>query len=484
MGRHFATMAAAAAAAALCSTLCNSAATAIAGTHVAAATSGGTWGKAEEVPGTAALNTGGFAVTQSVSCGVAGNCSAGGYYQQASGQQQAFVVSENNGTWGTARKIAGALNTGGAAQVDSVSCVPAGDCGAGGSYQDGSGRDQAFVAARTNGLWGAAREVAGALNKGVGAQVNSVSCASAGNCSAGGFYTDGSGHAQAFVVSEEDGTWGTAREVAGVLNTGGGAQVVSVSCASADDCSAGGLYTDGSGNSQAFVVGEASGIWGRAKEIPGTAALNTGGFATVDSLSCATAGNCSAGGSYTDGSGLVQAFIASKANGKWGAAKEVAGALNNGGHAAVDSVSCPSAGDCSAGGQYAPAHAGGEAFVIDEKNGIWGSVREVPGSGTLNQGGLAGITSVSCASAGDCSAGGFYTDASANQQALVAGETNGIWGSAEEVPGTAALNQGSKIGQGRAAVKSVSCASAAHCGAGGEYVDINAAQQAFADNET
>jgi hypothetical protein len=32
--------------------------------------------------------------------------------------------------------------------------------------------------------------------------VNSLSCPSAGNCSAGGTYLDGSGHQQAFVVSE------------------------------------------------------------------------------------------------------------------------------------------------------------------------------------------------------------------------------------------------------------------------------------------
>ena len=54
-----------------------------------------------------------------------------------------------------------------------------------------------------NGKWGTAEEVAAALNTGKGAAVNSVSCASAGNCSAGGFYSAGKDHnAEAFVVSE------------------------------------------------------------------------------------------------------------------------------------------------------------------------------------------------------------------------------------------------------------------------------------------
>ena len=38
------------------------------------------------------------------------------------------------------------------------------------------------------------------------------------------------------------------------------------------------------------------GTWGKAKEVPGTATLNTGGGAWIISLSCASAGNCSAGG--------------------------------------------------------------------------------------------------------------------------------------------------------------------------------------------
>src|SRR5262252_2508585 len=65
--------------------------------------------------------------------------------------------------------------------------------------------------------WGRAIEVPGlgALNVGKHAQVNSVSCASAGNCAAGGFYTDGSGHSQAFVASQRNGRWGTTIEVPG-----------------------------------------------------------------------------------------------------------------------------------------------------------------------------------------------------------------------------------------------------------------------------
>lgn len=55
----------------------------------------GTWGTAQEVPGTATLNAGGLAQVNSVSCGAAGKCSAGGFYTGSSQRWQAFVVSES-----------------------------------------------------------------------------------------------------------------------------------------------------------------------------------------------------------------------------------------------------------------------------------------------------------------------------------------------------------------------------------------------------
>ena len=77
----------------------------------------GTWGRARQVAGT--LNTGGNAQIYTASCGAAGNCTAGGYYHDSSGHYQAFTVTENNGTWGAAREVARALNTGGNAAVES-----------------------------------------------------------------------------------------------------------------------------------------------------------------------------------------------------------------------------------------------------------------------------------------------------------------------------------------------------------------------------
>jgi hypothetical protein len=282
------------------------------------------------VPGTATLDQGGGAAIQSVSCASAGNCSAGGYYVVSVHNQQAFVVSEVNGSWQQAEGVPGtaALDQGGQASVDSVSCASAGNCSAGGGYTDGSGHQQAFVVSETSGTWLQAQQAPGtaALNLGSipGAGIDSVSCGSAGNCAAGGSYTDSAGHRQAFLVSEVSGDWRQAVEVPGTaaLNQGGDAGIYSVSCASAGNCSAGGGYTDGSGHPQAFVVSEVSGTWEQAQEVPGTAALNLGTLpgagvdegasAGVDSVSCASAGDCSAGGNYVDVSSQQQVFVVSE----------------------------------------------------------------------------------------------------------------------------------------------------------------------------
>ena len=137
-----------------------------------------------------------------------------------------------------------------------MSCASAGNCAAVGTYGDPYGTG--FVVAENKGVWGRAADVG--LVGGRIAGANSVSCASAGNCAAGGFYSDSSGGVtQGWVAVERDGRWGNGSEVPGLgaLNEGGGAAVYSVSCAPAGTCAAGGYYTDRRGHSQGSVVSPA-----------------------------------------------------------------------------------------------------------------------------------------------------------------------------------------------------------------------------------
>jgi hypothetical protein len=451
------------------------------GSAVSAATSGGTWGNAIVIPGLARLNTGGSVDINAVSCAAPGDCEAAGDYAVSDSDQQGFVVSQRDGVWSRAINVPGlkALNVGNShvgksASVDSLSCAAPGDCSAGGQYTAKDGTVQAFVVTERKGQWGRAIEVPGSAGLDVagGGDIGAMSCARPGDCTAGGEYGVSGfseGATQALVVTERNGRWGRAIEVpgSGRLNYLGQGDLESVSCAAPGDCSAGGYYVDGNDNYQAFVVTQRHGRWRKAIEVPGTARLNVGGSAEIDSVSCTGVGDCSAGGDYTSALNQ-QAFVVTESRGRWGKAIEVPATahLNSGGYAEVESVSCTRVGDCSAGGYYAGSGVGSiqQAFVVTEHRGRWGKAIEVPGTAALNVGADAEIDTVSCAAPGNCSAGGDYASSANDEQAFVVTESAGRWGSAIEVPGSAALNVG-----GTAEIDSVWCAAPGHCTAGGSY---------------
>jgi hypothetical protein len=445
----------------------------------------GGWGTAEVVPGSAALNEEGSAGTASVSCPSAGNCAVGGTYStliKGHDHTRPFVDNETNGKWGRARQVPGmtALRVGPDSSVVSVSCASAGNCAVGGIYYEGpfDNNREAFVASEADGTWGTAQAVSGFPGNS-DAELRSVSCGAVGDCSAGGgYYPSGGGDVQAFVVDETGGTWGAAEEVPGTaaLNLGGNAEVSSVSCTSAGNCSAGGYYKDGNGAQQAFVVTETGGTWGAAKEVPGTATLDAGGSAQLVDVSCSAAGTCSAGGDYGSSSG-AGVFVVSEKGGTWGTARAVAGTDE------LTSLSCASAGNCSAGGYYLDATTQEDyPFVVNQAHGTWGTAEQVPGITTINPTGSAYLTSLSCGAAGGCSAAGYYdVNGFAGTQAWVVTETSGSWGDAENIPGTSA---GSPDGSGGSSAGPVSCATATHCVAGGGTTDSSGAGQAFVVSRT
>ena len=320
-----------------------------------------------------------------------------------------------------------------------MSCTATGNCAAGGSYRDRGRHYQGFVAVERYGRWRRAIEVPGlaALNKGGAAGVGPVSCASPGNCAVGGSYRDRHRNDQGFVAVERHGRWNRAIEVPGLgaLDKGneGGAGVTSVGCGSAGDCAAGGFYANDVVSRDIgglFVVAEHRGRWHKAVALPADG--------EADSISCTSAGNCLAGGQascencYFD---VGDGFVVQERDGRWGSVRvipglrklehnvdpEIAGSWTN-------SVACTSAGNCAAGGGYdykgeEQSHSHG--FVAVERNGVWAKAIEVPGLAILNAGGDATVMEVSCGSAGDCAAGGYYRDADRHYQGFVAVERNG-----------------------------------------------------------
>lgn len=409
----------------------------------------GVWGRAAEVPGLGALNAGHSAGIHQVSCSSAGNCTAGGWYKDAAGHVQAFVTTEVRGTWKKAIPVPGvlALNTGGYAVVQTLSCASAGNCLAAGAYSAVIGGVPAglpFVADQVRGAWRPAHELKGALIAGaVGAQITSASCATPGNCAVGGSYTDDPGGNQAFVADEAGHVWQPAIEVPGTARLNlGGAQTTSVSCPAAGQCAAVGYYASRtSGYSQAFVVSQRNGTWGQARPVRPAGHRPAYQRSQLDAVSCGSAGNCSAGGTAYGAAiaGRFNALVVDETGGTWSAGRQLPASRALGkvlGAAQILALSCAAPGYCAAGGQYMNGSGGLSAFVAKERAGRWQPAIEVPGIATLNTGGIAQVNAVSCGAVGHCRAGGFYsTKGLAHERTFLLWQVRASWGRLIGVPG-------------------------------------------------
>ena len=189
---------------------------------------------------------------------------------------------------------------------------------------------------------------------------------------------------------------------------------------------AGGYYTDGGGSERGFVASERHGVWGQAIEVPGLAALSLEN-AAVDSVSCASAGSCAAGG---DDSPYGLGFVAVEKNGDLGPGDRGAwpGGPEHGrgrpgrrrGRAGVRAARRATA---RPPGYYSDSSGNYQGFVAVERDGRRGKAIEAPGPGALNTGGGVYVSEVSCAPAGGCAAGAFYTDRRGHSQGFAVNQT-------------------------------------------------------------
>jgi hypothetical protein len=434
------------------------------------------WGHAEQAPGIAALDHSGAGALEAVACPAKGACTAGGFYSDgATKKQQGLVIDEASGLWGPAQDVplVPQLNTGGSADVLAVACLAAGECGAGGFYRDATGLE-AFIGSEVSSTWDGSIELPGS---GGYAQIDAEACPAFARCVVGGYIADTHGNRQPFVDEQSAGSWPTAAPVPGNLNKGSLGEVTSLSCTSLGSCAASGFYTDARSGRQAFVITEAHGDWGPMQNLAGS--LNKGENAQVSQVSCGVSPKlvsivtCAAVGYYTAGNGQGQAFTATMANGKWGPAVQVPGsaALNKGGFAQLNSVSCPAAGDCSAGGSYAPSKTSTAPLVVTERNGSWSKAAAVPGAATLNTGKDMSVTAVSCVSPGLCSATGDFRTSKHAQGVWAASQNGGRWAAAGTIPGLSGLATG-----GQAEVNGLSCATSGSCGLVGDYITTGSQQ--------
>lgn len=371
---------------------------------------GGTWAQASaiELPGDAeTVSDGPYSALYSVSCTAAGDCVGGGYYEDSNGNNdyQAMGATETGGTWAQGVKLplpsdAGIESNEQDATVNSISCTSTNTCVAVGDYHavdpDAESNDDVGITFErpviwtdTDGDWAVVADSSALPNNAApvfyneSAEFEGVTCTSPGNCVAVGSYTDDNGSDiledeldyQAMVATETDGTWAAPVEIAlpGDEASGAGdqdAEATAVTCTSLGDCVATGGYVTASDNDASMVATEASGTWGQAStiELPANAITTaTDQYNELQSIACVSAGNCQAGGYYTDknGSDDYQAMGATETDGTWSPAVEVtlpSGFLTTAGdqNGDLEAMSCNGVDvtDCVGYGGYVDGSAG------------------------------------------------------------------------------------------------------------------------------
>ena len=438
----------------------------------------GSWGTAINVPmqglTPAALAT---YSPQSLSCSGPTNCAlVGTYGTTAAIGTEIFVVSDAGGTWSSPVEIPGlsTLDVGQNDAATSLFCVGT-SCTVAGTYDDGQGDTQPFVATSSNGIWGKATTVKGTiLVAGAGySNVGALTCSSLGNCILAGDEIDAADHYQAFTATETSGQWGSAQLVPGVASLSSFySQVTALSCATPSWCVASGVYTDANGNTQGFVSADTTGSWATAQPIPALSTLNAGGTVTVDTMSCSSS-ECWLGGSYAADDAHQEGFLAEVTSSAVGNAVPVSGLsdLNVGDTSAsadVATLSCASDDSCAAAGTFTASDGTTLGFVTTSTGGSWSAAEVIPGlTGTINPV-TTSLETLTCGSGGTCSLIGLSTGGTSGEiDTFESSFSAGAWSPvALFSPAENLLLGGSAAGQ------SMACWSPGNCLAVGDVGDV------------
>ena len=371
----------------------------------------------------------------SVSCPETGNCVAVGTFTDGSATTQMMYAIERNGVWNSINEVTPPSNAiAGPRSLSSVSCTGVGYCQAVGYYKDNESGDllRGLLMTEAGGVWGPAVQSRTYPNEDVtypGDGLGSISCSSAGNCLAGGFYNDTTSSGQPMVISETDGSWGTPVELSQPAGSFGvpGALGVHTACAAQGDCVAAAAYllSEGPVDYRAMVATETNGVWGAALELTLPTNANTvigQQVVHVSDVACSSPGNCVVTGDFLAGQQSFP-FADTETAGTWHQAVQVrlpvdaaTQTTNNGQKDSIASVWCANSTNCNAVGWYVYTSATcaycTRAFTLNEVNGAWGVPSALPlPNNALSTNESSSLTSIDCAAPSVCTVAGRFANA-------------------------------------------------------------------------
>lgn len=391
-----------------------------------------------------------------VSCSSQGNCEGVGYFTTGKGHSQMWSVAEVAGKWHWADRLIVGSSDNAPSSISAMACPSPGNCVAVGSRES-----EPSMIEETSGTWGKAVAVPlPADAAGLGTGLTNVSCPDAGDCVATGSYTDSAGHDQPLLVEEVSGSWGAAVSPRNPASDEG--EIDSVSCPAAGYCAAVGSYSRGKNLDYAqavpLVLRETAGAWTTVPANNRFGAVSWG----LKSVSCPAAGTCVAVGSYTDGSHTTHPLVVDEVKGyfAWKAAHAVKLPAGASGPAGLSAVSCSTAGYCSAVGEDVPQSGNSAGFFVDETAGYWlrGVAAQPPADGFSSL--QPGLASIVCSSPGNCTAYGGYEDPRGAYMGLIASESSRVW--SREITASVPLDARPSVDPA-----SIACASQGNCVARG-----------------
>jgi hypothetical protein len=317
-----------------------------------------------------------------------------------------------------------------------------------------------------------------------------LTCVSVGNCEAGGSYTNAANQIEGLILNESRGVWTAPTSLKAPVGAAAnpGVTIYSLSCGSVGNCSAAGNYEDRAGNDLAFYADEVHGAWSAARELelPLNALVN-GQDAAIHSIDCPSAGDCSAVGNYSDNNPVApqdEGFVASEIHGVWrrGSQIVIAASTNFNPFVSMGQVDCASNGRCVAVGSYINANDVTEGLLVDENGDAWahGVTLALPADASAFAG--ATLSEVTCIKDSSCAVFGSYYSHSGAIEALSASQNHDVWSRAVELvmPANADVNPHVFLyGFG-----GIACASSGNCSVGGQYEASNGDYEGFLVNES
>jgi RHS repeat-associated protein len=348
----------------------------------------------------------------SVVCPAPGTCTAVGYYDDSSGNQQGLILSLSGGVW-TATKApipTGGTDVNPTVTLTDVSCASTTFCVAVGTYPDSRGDMYPLLETLSSGSWTPTKgPVPSNAYMDPEASQWAVSCPSAGFCvSAGSYYTGTS-----FVGLLETLSSGVWTDTA----MGATASLGAVYCESSTFCLA-----LGSGNILETLAG---GSWS-ASTPPLPANANATPNAYLVNVTCTSSSSCILIGGYTDSSSASQGFFDTLSSGTW---SSVEAPLPTGATAFTGfyGISCASTGSCAVVGRFDNPQAQGLLDTLS--SGAWTAIKTpVPANAFVSPTESYGTPRpIVCSAVGACVAAGFYFTQGGGYSGLIDTYAGGVW---------------------------------------------------------